>query len=240
MPTVEGDVTCPQCRYEQAVQSLDCRSQGCVIACSRCGYYECDGDAIIYVLTNPFMPGLVVIGCTTGLVEDCMAELDSEAVAVPFLCHFAARVENAGAITPLLYRLFSDERISPTKSFFKLPPERIVLAISLGRYTEVMPGKPNMSAKDEAVVAKAEQRRSAISLNAIGIGPGAVLTFSRDADLHATVVPGDRVEYQGQIMSLSAAALSVLHQLGYTAPRASGCDYWMYQGKTLDEIRNEK
>ena len=70
--------------------------------------------------------------------------------------------------------------------------------------------------------------------------PGAVLTLSRDEDVHSTVVGGNRVEYEGQIMSLSASALAALHKLGYTSGAASGSDYWMYEGKTLDEIRIAK
>jgi hypothetical protein len=41
-------------------------------------------------------------------------------------------------------------------------------------------------------------------------------------------------------MSLSASASAALHKLGYTSPAASGSDYWMYEGKTLDEIRVAK
>jgi len=48
------------------------------------------------------------------------------------------------------------------------------------------------------------------------------------------------VEYEGQVMSLSASALSALHKLGYTSSAASGSDYWMFEGKTLDEIRIAK
>jgi hypothetical protein len=41
-------------------------------------------------------------------------------------------------------------------------------------------------------------------------------------------------------MSLSASALDALHKLGYKSTAASGSDYWMYEGKTLDEIRIAK
>jgi len=42
-------------------------------------------------------------------------------------------------------------------------------------------------------------------------------------------------------MSLSASALAALHKLGgYTLGACSGSDYWMYEGKTLDEIRVAK
>jgi hypothetical protein len=41
-------------------------------------------------------------------------------------------------------------------------------------------------------------------------------------------------------MALSASALNALHKLGYKSGAASGSDYWMCEGKTLDEIRIAK
>lgn len=55
-----------------------------------------------------------------------------------------------------------------------------------------------------------------------------------------TVVSGNRVEYDGQVMSLSASALAALHKLRYVTTAASESDYWMHEGKTLDEIRVAK
>jgi hypothetical protein len=143
-----------------------------------------------------------------------------------------------------LHQLFSDKRVNPKREFFEVAPEKVVLAITMGTYTEVTPGKPNISIEEERAAEKAEdadtKRRSNIKLEAIGIHPGAVLTLSRGDDVHATVVSGNRVQYEGETMSLSAAALSALHKLGYTTPAVSGSDYWMYEGKTLDEIRTAK
>lgn len=119
-----------------------------------------------------------------------------------------------------------------------------MLAISMAEFTEVTPGKSNIPVEEAQALEKAEQadtkRRSNIKLEAIGLQLGAVLTLSRGDDVHATVVSGNRVEYDGETMSLSKAALSALHKLGYTTPAVSGSDYWMYDGKTLDEIRVEK
>lgn len=57
-----------------------------------------DGSGFLYVLTNVAMPGLVKIGCTTGLVEDRMRDLSSStSIPLPFECHFAAKVENMAA-----------------------------------------------------------------------------------------------------------------------------------------------
>ena len=205
-----------------------------------------EDSGILYVLTNPFMPGLVKIGCTTGPVEERIKGLSSHTgVPVAFQCHFAAKVENMAAKEKTLHQLFSDKRVNPNREFFQVAPEKIVLAIRMGSFTEVTPGKVDIPKEEEQAFEKAEKaetkRRARINLEAIGIKPGTVLTLSRDEDVHATVVSGNKVEYEGQIMSLSASALAALHKLGgYTLGAASGSDYWMYEGKTLDEIRVEK
>ncbi len=202
-------------------------------------------SGIIYVLTNPVMPGLVKIGCTTGLVEDRIRDLSTATgVPVAFHCHFAAEVSDFAAKEKTLHQLFSDKRVNPRREFFDVAPEKVVLAIRMGTFSEVTPGKPDIPLEEEKALEKAEEadtkRRSSIRLEAIGILPGAELTLSRGENVHATVVNGNRVYYEGDTMSLSKAALSALHKLGYRTAAASGSDYWMYGGKTLDEIRVAK
>lgn len=204
-----------------------------------------DDSGILYVLTNPFMPGLVKIGCTTGAVEERIKALSSSTgVPVAFQCHFAAKLDNMAAKEKTLHQLFSDRRVNPNREFFQVAPEKVVLAIRMGSFTEVTPGKVDIPKEEEQAFEKAEEadtkRRAKINLSAIGIPPGSVLTLSRDEDIHATVVEGNKVEYQGQVMSLSASALAALHKLGYAWGAVSGSDYWMYEGKTLDEIRTAK
>lgn len=204
-----------------------------------------DDTGTLYVLTNPFMPGLVKIGYTTGTVEERIKALSSgTGVPVAFQCHFAAQVDYITTKEKTLHQLFSEKRVNPNREFFQVAPEKVVLAIRMGPFTEVTPGKVDIPKEEEQALEKAEEaettRRARIKLDAIGIKPGYVLTLSRDEDVHATVVTGNRVEYDGQVMSLSASALTALHKLGYTSTAASGSDYWMYEGKTLDEIRIAK
>jgi len=204
-----------------------------------------DDSGILYVLTNPLMPGLVKIGCTKAPVEERIKELSSgTGVPVAFMCHFAAKVDNMAAKEKTLHQLFSDHRVNPKREFFQVAPEKIVLAIMMGPFTEVTPGKIEITKEEEQAFEKAEvadtKRRERINLDAIGIPLGAVLTLSRDENVHATVVSGNQVEYEGQISSLSKSALAALHKLGYTSSAANGSTYWMYENKTLDEIRNEK
>lgn len=204
-----------------------------------------EDQGILYVLTNPVMPGLVKVGCTTGQVEDRIRDLSSATgVPVAFSCHFAAWVSDVAAKERTLHQLFSDKRVNPKRELFEVAPEKVVLAIRMGEFREVTPGKPDILPEEETAAEKAEEadtkRRSRINLQAIGIPTGTRLTLSRGTDVYAVVVEGNKVDYEGQIMSLSAAALAALHKLGYKSPAASGSDYWMYDGKTLDEIRVAK
>ena len=91
--------------------------------------------------------------------------------------------------------------------------------------------------EEQEALEKAKARRPRLRLEALGIRPGDELLFSRDENIVARVVDGGKVEFNGQVLSLSAAALVVLHGLGYRTPAASGSDYWKFDGELLDERR---
>ncbi len=163
-------------------------------------------------------------------------------VPVAFECHFATNVPNHTEKEKMLFQIFSEQRVNPKREFFRVAPEKVVLAIRMGEFTDVTPGKVSIGAAEEdqaheKAVQSSIKKRSAIRLEAIGVMPGTVLTFSRDPNVHATVVEGNKVNYEGQLMSLSAAALAALHKQGSTTPAASGSDYWTIDNETLDEIR---
>lgn len=193
---------------------------------------------IVYILVNEAMPGIVKIGKTTDNVENRIAQLSSStAVPLPFECYFAAEVKDSAKLEKTLHQLFSENRVNPKREFFKIDPERVVLAISIGDYKEVSIGMTEIDKEEQEALEKAKARRPRLRLNALGIKPGETLTFSRDETITAEVVEGGRVNFQGTIQSLSAAALTALHGLGYKTPSASGSDYWKYDGELLDELR---
>ncbi|PRD64845.1 hypothetical protein C6P64_12365 [Malikia granosa] len=197
---------------------------------------------IIYVLTNEAMPGLVKIGLTTDSVESRIANLSgTSGVPLPFECHFAAQIPEAVNLAKLektLHQLFADHRINPKREFFKVEPEKVVLALSIGGFKEVTPGKADIDPVEVQAMEKAkEQRRSRINMAALGINPGDTLVLSRDEDVTVTVLAGGKVSYKGEVLSLSAAALKALQAMGYKATSVSGSDYWMFEGELLDERR---
>ena len=192
----------------------------------------------VYILTNEAMPGLVKIGLTGDKVENRITQLNAvPGVPLPFECYYAAEVDDMKRVESLLHQLFSEHRINPKREFFKIDPEKVVIALSIGKFKEVTPGEVDVDAEEQAALEKAKARRPRLNLEAIGIKPGDVLTFSRDESRTATVLPGNKILMDGEETSLSAAALKLLQELGYTTPAAQGPAYWMLDGELLDERR---
>ncbi|MGE1612271.1 GIY-YIG nuclease family protein [Pseudomonas monteilii] len=197
---------------------------------------------LIYVLKNEAMPGLVKIGLTTDSVEARISNLSSTTgVPLPFECHFAAEIPEGSDLTKIektLHQLFAEYRVNPKREFFKVEPEKVVLALSIGSFKEVTPGKVDIDPVEVQAMEKAkEQRRSRINLAALGINVGDILVLSRDEDVTATVIAGGKVDFKGQTMSPSAAALNALQEMGYKSTSVSGSDYWMFDGELLDARR---
>ena len=184
------------------------------------------------------MPGLIKVGMTSDSVESRLTALSSSTgVPLPFECYFAAEVKDAPRIEKTLHQLFAEARINPKREFFRLDPEKVVLAVSIGEFREVTPGVAQVEPAEQEALEKAKARRPRIRLDAIGIQPGAVLQFTRDESIQAVVTTDGKVVYEGENLSPSAAALKALHKLGYQTPAASGSEHWMYEGETLDERR---
>jgi T5orf172 domain len=199
---------------------------------------RCPMPEMVYVLTNEVMPGLVKIGLTQDSVESRLTQLSSHTgVPLAFECYFAAEVKDGSRIERILHQLFAEYRVNPKREFFRLDPEKVVLAISIGEFKEVTPGAAQVDSEEQEALDKVKARRPRLRMEAIGIKPGDVLLFSRDDSIRATVVADGKVEYDGETLSPSAAALKALHRLGYKTPAASGSEHWMFDGELLDERR---
>ena len=193
---------------------------------------------IVYMLTNEAMPGLIKIGLTTDSVETRLTSLSSfTGVPLAFECYFAAEVKDATRLEKTLHQLFAESRINPKREFFRLDPEKVVLAISIGDFKEVTPGIAQVEPEEQEALDKMKARRPCIRLDAIGIKPGDIVVFSRDESITATVAPEGKLLFEGETLSPSAAALIALHRLGYKTPAASGSEHWMFEGELLDERR---
>ncbi len=76
-----------------------------------------------------------------------------------------------------------------------------------------------------------------IQLEALGLSPGTVLHFKLNPGVTCVVAPNNKVEYQGELMSLSRAAVLALGSHGRHVKAVRGPDYWCYEGQTLTVMR---
>jgi len=196
---------------------------------------------IVYVLTNEAMDGLVKIGLTTTSVEERIKQLDNTSLPLPFQCFYAAEVANAAVVENKLHKIFADKRVRSNREFFRVAANQVREAIQLAELKDVTPktdvvvDASDIQALKNAVAS--EERRSRLRFSELQIPVGATLTFTKDANETCTVVADGKIEYCGQVMSPSAAALLVIRKLGYNWAAVSGSDYWEYEGETLTARR---
>ena len=79
-------------------------------------------QGIVYVLSNPAMPGLVKIGMTSrDQLDDRVRELSNTSVPAPFVVELWAWVEDARACERLLHGWLSGVRMNSRREFFFVP-----------------------------------------------------------------------------------------------------------------------
>lgn len=198
---------------------------------------------IVYVLTNPAMPGLVKIGKTTqDEVDQRMRQLFSTGVPVPFECAFACRVPDASVVERALHHAFGQNRINPTREFFRIEPERVISILKLLHVEEITEQLERSIESDatQADMQAAEQlkraRRPRMDFVELGVPMGSVL-FYRDGVVQATVTSPKSVLFDGDECSLTMATRRVQGKPeDYPLQPAP---YWTFNGRTLKEIYDD-
>lgn len=194
---------------------------------------------IIYVLINEAMPGLVKIGKTCSDVEQRMKDLDNTTAPLPFQCFYAARVKAGLSIERTIHFIFGEQRVRKNREFFRVDPNRIRAAIELVAIEDVTPRQDVAEAEEDLeAVDEFNDRRPPFRFSMAQIPVGAELDFSRDENQKCRVVNDRQIEFEGQLTSLSSAALILLKRIGWTTNhKVQGPLYWLYNGEPLSERR---
>jgi len=79
--------------------------------------------SIVYILTNPVMPGLVKIGHTINLAERMRSLYSTSGVPLPFECYYAVEVSDHVSLEKRMHKGLITKRISPAREFFEMNPE---------------------------------------------------------------------------------------------------------------------
>ena len=196
--------------------------------------------SVVYILTNQAMPGVVKIGITGGTVEDRMRSLFSTGVPLPFECYFALEVVNSSNIEKKLHHGLDDFRVNDSREFFEIDPEKAKALLSMVEGRDVTPKKDVVDTKTDQEALDKSRNRNRFHFASVGIEPGELLEFKKDKTITAKVLEDDKIEFRGDVMSLSPAALKVIHEMGYEWSKIAGPQFWCYKGKTLYEWSSSK
>ena len=193
---------------------------------------------IVYVLVNEAFDSYVKIGKTINL-EQRLKQLDNTSVPLPFRCVFAIEVPDMDKIEKLAHSAFADHRVRTNREFFEIDQQRVISALQMTGGKEVTP-KSDIAADEDGLKAleNRKPKRRVWTLFDAELKAGDVLTFTRDEDVTATVIDERKIEFRGDTTSVSGAALTLLHELGYTWKTVNGWGYWLCNGETIGERLN--
>lgn len=194
---------------------------------------------IVYILTNPAMPGLVKIGMTE--LEDAntrVSQLYSTGVPFPFTIEFAGKVGDADKVEDAFHIAFAPYRVNPKREFFRIDPEQAIAILRLlhseDATEEIKKQVTDIDAQSLAAAEQETSRRPSFNFDEMGIPVGSTLTFSRTGAT-ALVAEAKKVNYGGELFALSALSEKLLDLPYYVRPGP----YWTYNGKLLAEIYDE-
>lgn len=199
---------------------------------------------IVYLLTNPVMPGLVKIGMTTREDLDArMKELYSTGVPVPFECAYACRVKNTDCakIEKALHTAFAPQRINANREFFRIQVEQAKAILELFHHEDVTEEvtdeiQNDLTEDDKAASQKAMNRRPALNFYEMGMRKGDVLVWKEDPSISVVIDSERKVIYQDEEVSLSALSAKLK---GYNTKHIAPGIYWLFNDRPLSEIYDE-
>lgn len=135
---------------------------------------------IVYILTNEAMPNLVKIGCHQG---DDLARrirgLYGTGVPLPFELFYACEVKDARFVEMHIHDAFGDHRVSKSREFFWIAPERIKAALSIAAIREIKLGDEIFESAEAKAEVETAKRRSRFQFSMIGIKPGTELQLEK-------------------------------------------------------------
>jgi len=199
---------------------------------------------IVYLLTNPCMPGLVKIGMTTQEdIDKRMRELYTTGVPVPFECQFACKVNNkdCAKIEKALHTAFDPQRVNKNREFFKINVEQAKAILELFHHTDVTDDvseeiQNDLTEEDKVASSKAQAKRPPLNLYEMGLHKGDVLQWKDDPSINVTVLSERRVLYNGEEMSLSPLSAQLK---GYKVKHIQPTPHWLFNDKLLSDIYDE-
>ena len=202
-------------------------------------------SAIVYVLTNPAMPGLVKIGKTSR--DDPQARMKElykpSGVPLPFECVIAVEVEDDpdGGLEKAIHTAFAPYRLNPSREFFQIEPLQVEALLKAWPGKDVTPqvnkeAEEELDDSDREAVKRYKRKGPNLNFHAMGMLDGTVLVSTKTGE-KAVVVGERKVSFRDEEMSATMATRLALG-LDSKYPIGPGL-YWTYEGRLLKEIYDE-
>lgn len=204
-------------------------------------------QGIVYVLTNPCMPGIVKIGMTERKnVEARMKELYTTGVPLPFECAFACKVNKneCAKIEKALHTAFAPQRINDNREFFRVMPKQAIAILELFKHEDVTAEitkeiEDELTPEDKAAQAKSKTKRPPINFYELGLKDGDILVYKHDTTIMCSVNDNKHVLYKGNTWSISPLTAQLLKgKAKYVQPTP----HWVVKesGLLLSDIYDER
>ena len=188
---------------------------------------------IVYVLTNPAMPGIVKIGKTSqDDLQDRMKQLYTTGVPLPFEC--------AIALEKALHTAFDADRLNSSREFFEIEPYRVEAILRVWPSAKDVTPEVNkeaeekLDAQDREAVKRFRNSRPKLNFVEMGIPVGSTLVAVETGE-EAIVTEERKVRFREEKMSLTAATRAVLELERSVAPTP----HWTYETRILKEIYDD-
>jgi hypothetical protein len=191
---------------------------------------------IVYVLSNPAMPGLVKIGRTANEEAAArLAQLYTTGVPLPFTLEFTCRVPNGAEVEAALHQAFGPHRVNPKREFFSIDASQAIGILKLLHVqdvtSQIQSEATSIEPQELAAAAEYQARRPNLNFGEMGIPEGSVL-HSTHGPQTAIVASARKVMFEGEEMSLTAATRIVLGIQHSVAPGP----HWQYEEQLLQDI----
>lgn len=209
----------------------------------------------VYILTNPsFREDWVKIGKSARPVDLRSKELDNTAVPLPFEIFATMQTRKFHAVEKLVHKTIdrlTDLRIRQNREFFNVAPQLaldifrdIASTIDDAEIVVYRDNKPITPSETENPTScsneEARARRSRFKFDMIGVQIGEELIFT-PSNLRVRVAGEDTIEYEGRIYKLSPFVGTFMpREKRNTSGAYQGAKYFTYQGKVLDDLRQER
>jgi hypothetical protein len=199
---------------------------------------------IVYLLTNPVMPGLVKIGMTTQEdIDKRMKELYTTGVPVPFECKFACKVKKSDCfkIEKALHKAFDPQRINQNREFFRINVEQAQAILELFHHEDITEDvseeiQNDLTDEDKAASTKAQSKRPPLNFFEMGLQKGDVLVWKDDPSIYVTIVSERKIMYDGEETSISSLSAKLK---GYNVKHIAPGAHWLYNDKLISDIYDE-